>query len=85
MKSKRAAAPNEELALSLKELYERVAVELGIDPSYVSRAARGELRSHAVEAELERQLKGIRASARSRERSLSRNGNKAGRHASNTI
>lgn len=37
-------------------LYQRVAVKLGVDPSYVSRVARGERRSAAVLAALQEEM-----------------------------
>jgi hypothetical protein len=37
-------------------LYARVAEDLGIDPSYVSRIARGERRSEEVESALKREF-----------------------------
>jgi hypothetical protein len=41
-------------------LYNRVAVKLGVDPSYVSRVARGERRSPTVFAALEEEMAVIR-------------------------
>jgi hypothetical protein len=43
------------LASIFRGLYVRVASRLNVDPSYVSRVARGERKSEAVEAEIERQ------------------------------
>jgi hypothetical protein len=43
------------LASIFRGLYVRVASRLGVDPSYVSRVARGERQSDAVEAALERE------------------------------
>jgi hypothetical protein len=43
------------LASIFRGLYVRVAARLGVDPSYVSRVARGERQSDAVEAALERE------------------------------
>jgi hypothetical protein len=43
------------LASIFRGLYVRVASRLGVDPSYVSRVARGERRSKVVEAALERE------------------------------
>jgi transcriptional regulator with XRE-family HTH domain len=40
-------------------IYSRVARQLGIDPSYVSRVARGERRSTKVEEALLREIKRI--------------------------
>jgi hypothetical protein len=41
-------------------VYNRVAVKLGVDPSYVSRVARGERNSPAVVAALEEEMSLIR-------------------------
>lgn len=48
-----------DLASIVRGLYGRVARELDLDPSYVSRVARGERQSQAVEAALEREMKRI--------------------------
>jgi len=48
-----------DLASLVRGLYGRVARELGLDPSYVSRVARGERRSETVEGALEREMKRI--------------------------
>jgi hypothetical protein len=45
-----------DLASLVRGLYGRVARRLGVDPSYVSRVARGERWSKAIDAELRRQL-----------------------------
>ncbi|MGE5724921.1 MAG: hypothetical protein ACM34G_07095 [Acidobacteriota bacterium] len=42
-------------------MYTRVASQLGVDRSYVSRVARGERRSKRVEAALRAELKRIRS------------------------
>ena len=47
------------LASLIRGLYGRVARQLKVDPSYVSRVARGERQSDAIEASLERELKRI--------------------------
>jgi hypothetical protein len=47
------------LASLIRGLYGRVARQLKVDPSYVSRVARGERRSDEIEASLERELKRI--------------------------
>jgi transcriptional regulator with XRE-family HTH domain len=44
-------------------IYSRVARQLGIDPSYVSRVARGERRSAKVENALVKEMKKIERSA----------------------
>jgi hypothetical protein len=51
------------LASLIRGLYGRVARQLKVDPSYVSRVARGERRSDQIEASLERELKRIMAMA----------------------
>ncbi len=55
--------PNKKLDLARVEryrgLYARVARELGVDRSFVSRVARGERRSKDVEQALERELRRI--------------------------
>jgi hypothetical protein len=47
------------LASLIRGLYGRVAKQLKVDPSYVSRVARGERQSAAIEASLERELRRI--------------------------
>jgi hypothetical protein len=47
------------LASLLRGLYARVARKLRVDPSYVSRVARGERQSARVEKSLRRELRGI--------------------------
>ena len=49
------ASPNN-LASLIRGLYGRVAARLNVDPSYVSRVARGERQSEAIEAALEREM-----------------------------
>jgi hypothetical protein len=71
-KSVHKAAPTN-LASLIRGLYGRVARQLKVDPSYVSRVARGERQSDAIEVSLERELKRIMAMV-----STSHNG--AGRH-----
>jgi hypothetical protein len=53
------------LASLIRGLYGRVARQLKVDPSYVSRVARGERQSEVIEASLERELKRIMAQVRS--------------------
>jgi hypothetical protein len=48
--------PPHDLASLIRGLYGRVARKLEVDPSYVSRVARSERQSEAVEGELRRQL-----------------------------
>ena len=40
----------------MRGLYRRVADRLGVDPSYVSRVARGERKSPKIEATLNREI-----------------------------
>ena len=47
------------LASLIRGLYGRVARQLKVDPSYVSRVARGERQSDKIEASLERELRRI--------------------------
>ena len=54
------------LASLIRGLYGRVARQLKVDPSYVSRVARGERRSDDIEASLERELKRIMALVKNR-------------------
>jgi len=49
------------LASLIRGLYGRVARQLKVDPSYVSRVARGERQSDEIESSLERELKRIMA------------------------
>jgi hypothetical protein len=60
VKSVHKPAPTN-LASLIRGLYGRVARHLKVDPSYVSRVARGERRSDVIEASLERELKRIMA------------------------
>jgi hypothetical protein len=71
-KSVHKAVPTN-LASLIRGLYGRVARQLKVDPSYVSRVARGERQSSEIEVSLERELKRIMAMA-----STSHNG--AGMH-----
>jgi hypothetical protein len=47
------------LASLIRGLYGRVAKQLKVDPSYVSRVARGERQSDEIETSLERELRRI--------------------------
>ncbi len=58
LKSAHKSTPTN-LASLIRGLYGRVARQLKVDPSYVSRVARGERQSDAIEASLERELKRI--------------------------
>ena len=64
------------LASLIRGLYGRVARQLKVDPSYVSRVARGERRSDQVEASLERELKRIMALIKMTRNGASRGGRK---------
>jgi hypothetical protein len=63
------------LASLIRGLYGRVARHLKVDPSYVSRVARGERQSDVIEASLERELKRILSMV-----GANHNGNGAGRN-----
>jgi hypothetical protein len=63
-KSAHTPAPTN-LASLIRGLYGRVARQLKVDPSYVSRVARGERQSEVIEASLERELKRIMTLVRS--------------------
>jgi hypothetical protein len=63
VKSVHKPAPTN-LASLIRGLYGRVARQLKVDPSYVSRVARGERQSDVIEASLERELKRIMAMVR---------------------
>jgi hypothetical protein len=47
------------LASLIRGLYGRVAKQLKVDPSYVSRVARGERKSEEIEMSLEKELRRI--------------------------
>src|SRR6202162_260411 len=53
------STPPLEIASLFRGLYSRVARQLGVDPSFVSRVARGERESEAVLALLTREVKSI--------------------------
>src|SRR5258708_12744012 len=53
------SAPPLHFASLFRGFYGRVARQLGLDPSYVSRVARGERQSDTIEAALEREMKRI--------------------------
>jgi hypothetical protein len=63
---KRHNLPPTNLASLIRGLYGRVARRLKVDPSYVSRVARGERQSDAIEASLERELRRIMSLVRTR-------------------
>lgn len=54
-KSKRGPAPHN-LASAFRGIYSRVASRLRVDPSYVSRVARGERNSEKIETALEDEM-----------------------------
>ena len=51
-----------QIAPKIRGLYRRVAEKFGVDPSYVSRVARGERRSPKIEASLNHEVQRILAS-----------------------
>ena len=53
------STPPPEIASLFRGLYSRVARQLGLDPSFVSRVARGERESEAVLTVLTREIKSI--------------------------
>jgi hypothetical protein len=64
------------LASLIRGLYGRVARQLKVDPSYVSRVARGERQSDAIEASLERELRRIMVQVRSNHKGVRRRSSK---------
>lgn len=72
------------LASLIRGLYGRVARQLRVDPSYVSRVARGERQSETIEASLERELKRIMSMVRMNHNGASRNGASRSRPRSKT-
>jgi hypothetical protein len=62
------------LASLIRGLYGRVARQLKVDPSYVSRVARGERQSDDIEASLERELKRIMSLMKTNHNGNGRNG-----------
>jgi hypothetical protein len=56
------------LASAMRGLYKRVADNLGVDASYVSRVARGERRSAKITAQLNREISKILSSMKKRQR-----------------
>ena len=76
--------PPYNLASLIRGLYGRVARQLRVDPSYVSRVARGERQSGMIEASLEKELRRIMSLVKSNHNGANHNGanhNGAGRHA----
>jgi hypothetical protein len=74
------STPPHNLASLIRGLYGRVARQLKVDPSYVSRVARGERQSDSIEGALEKELRRIMSLVKSNHNGAGRNG--AGRHAS---
>src|ERR1700684_3142288 len=62
------------LASLIRGLYGRVARKLKVDPSYVSRVARGERQSDAIEASLEKELRRIMALVKVNHNGVGRDG-----------
>ena len=56
-----------------KGIYNRVAKRLGVDPSYVSRVARGERKSPAIEKALAEEVRVIREHLNNHESDRNRN------------
>jgi hypothetical protein len=63
-----------DLASLVRGLYGRVARQLDLDPSYVSRVARGERQSGAIEAALEKEMSRIMKSVRINHNGANHNG-----------
>ena len=62
------------LASLIRGLYGRVAEQLDLDPSYVSRVARGERQSQEIEIALEREMKRILRLAKMNHNGATRDG-----------
>ena len=73
------SSPPHNLASLIRGLYGRVARQLKVDPSYVSRVARGERQSDSIEASLEKELRRIMSLVKSNRNGANHNG--SGRHA----
>ena len=78
LKAVQKSAPTN-LASLIRGLYGRVARNLKVDPSYVSRVARGERKSDIIEASLERELKRIMSLIGSNHNGAGRSATKASR------
>jgi hypothetical protein len=74
--------PPYNLASLIRGLYGRVARQLRVDPSYVSRVARGERRSADIEGALEKELRRIMALVKTNRNGAGRNGASRGATAS---
>ena len=77
----KGVTPPLHFASLFRGFYGRVARQLDLDPSYVSRVARGERQSETIEACLEREMKRIMALARTNHNGANHNGAK--QHSSN--
>ena len=66
--------PPHNLASLIRGLYGRVARQLKVDPSYVSRVARGERQSDSIEASLEKELRRIMSLVRTNHNGANHNG-----------
>jgi hypothetical protein len=73
-------SPPLHFASLFRGLYGRIARQLDIDPSYVSRVARGERQSESIEAALEREMKKIIAFAKTNHNGAGRNGLHSANH-----
>jgi hypothetical protein len=71
---KSITTPPHNLASLIRGLYGRVARRVKVDPSYVSRVARGERRSNVIEASLEKELRRIMVLIGSNGNDANRNG-----------
>ena len=69
-------APPLHFASFIRGFYGRVARQLDLDPSYVSRVARGERQSETIEAALEREMKRIMALVRTNQNGANQRGAK---------
>ena len=70
------SAPPLHFASLFRGFYGRVARKLDLDPSYVSRVARGERQSETIEAALEREMSRILALAGTNHNGANHNGAK---------
>jgi hypothetical protein len=68
------STPPHNLASLIRGLYGRVARQLKVDPSYVSRVARGERQSRSIEVSLEKELRRIMSLVKSNHNGASHNG-----------
>ena len=70
------SAPPLHFASVFRGFYGRVARKLDLDPSYVSRVARGERQSETIEAALEREMNRIMALVGTNHNGANHNGTK---------